>query len=183
MVVDIYNSNLKYDIIYSDPPWQQTKGGLRKCRPRQGKVLDYQTISLEEIKEIQKQASNISKENHTLFIWTIEKYLLDTEKMLEELGYKRHIRIVWDKENGIAPSFTIRFSHEYLIWCYKGKMQSVAQEIRGKFTSVIRERSTKHSKKPLAAYELIEALYPNTEKIELFARNTRANWDSWGNEL
>jgi len=41
----------------------------------------------------------------------------------------------------------------------------------------------KHSKKPLCAYELIEKLYPNTEKIELFARERRDNWDAWGDEV
>ena len=56
-------------------------------------------------------------------------------------------------------------------------------EIRGKFTTVFREKSTKHSKKPVIAYEIIEKMFPNTQKIELFARNIRENWDSFGNEI
>ena len=55
--------------------------------------------------------------------------------------------------------------------------------MRGKFTTVFREKSTKHSKKPLIAYEIIEKMFPNTEKIELFARNERENWDSFGDEI
>lgn len=30
---------------------------------------------------------------------------------------------------------------------------------------------------------MIESMFPNTEKIELFARNIREGWDSWGNEV
>ena len=33
--------NNLYEIIYSDPPWPQTKGNIRKCRPNQNKNLDF----------------------------------------------------------------------------------------------------------------------------------------------
>ena len=42
-------------------------------------------------------------------MWTIDKYLHETEQMMKELGYELHARIIWDKENGIAPAFTVRF--------------------------------------------------------------------------
>lgn len=168
----------KYKIIYADPPWKQTKGGLRKSRPNQDKKLDYNTLSLEDIKNI------LSKiDSNVLFLWTIDKYLFEAQQIAEELGYKLHARIVWDKENGVAPAFTIRYSHEYLLWFYKSPMEKIAKEMRGKFTTILREKSTKHSKKPICAYELIERLYPNCKKIELFARNKRHGWDVWGNEV
>lgn len=95
-----------------------------------------------------------------------------------------HARFVWDKENGIAPAFTVRFSHEYLLWFYrKGKMLKPIKEMRGVYTTVIREPSTIHSRKPQVAYEMIERMFPNCNKLELFARNTREGWDSWGNEI
>lgn len=169
---------MKHQIIYADPPWKQTKGGLRKVRPNQEKKLDYNTLSLEGIKEI------LSKfQGQVLFIWTIDKFLFEAQKMAEELGYKLHARIIWDKENGIAPAFTIRYSHEYLLWMYKSPMLKIAPEFQGKFTDVIREKATKHSKKPIKAYELIESYYPSQSKIELFARNRREGWDVWGNEV
>lgn len=37
---------MEYDIIYSDPPWPQKKGNARKCRPAQGKELDYQSAAI-----------------------------------------------------------------------------------------------------------------------------------------
>ncbi|KKM85026.1 hypothetical protein LCGC14_1293240 [marine sediment metagenome] len=169
---------MKYNLVYADPPWRQTKGGLRKTRPNQEKELDYPTLSLEMIKEILKDY-----DSETLFLWTIDKFLFEAQTMAEELGYKLHARIIWDKENGIAPAFTIRYSHEYLLWFYKTPMNKIDKGMMGKFTTVIREKSTKHSKKPIKAYELIESLYPNLNKIELFARNRREGWDAWGNEI
>lgn len=170
--------NKKYQIIYADPPWKQTKGGLRKVRPNQTKKLDYQTLDLEKIKNI------LSKfQGKILFLWTIDKFLFEAQKMAEEIGYKLHARIIWDKENGIAPAFTIRYSHEYLLWMYKSPMLQINPTMKGKPTTVIREHSTKHSKKPIKAYQLIEALYPNQNKIELFARERREGWDAWGDQV
>lgn len=184
MKIDIYNTNKKFEIIYTDPPWKQSKGGLRKSRPNQGRGLDYQTISLEEIFDIHQHVSeNICKETHTVFMWTIDKFLHETEEMMKKLGYKLHARMIWDKTNGVAPAFTIRYSHEYLLWFYKPKMIKIDESMRGKYTTVFREPATKHSKKPKCAYEFIEAIYPNSSKLELFARNHRDGWHSWGNEI
>lgn len=165
-------------LIYADPPWKQTKGGLRKSRPNQNRKLDYKTISLTAIEKILRD-----NDSDVLFMWTIDKFLFEAEELGKKLGYKLHARIIWDKENGIAPAFTVRFSHEYLLWFYKSPMIPIAKSMRGKFTTVIREKSTKHSKKPIKAYELIESLYPNLDKKELFARKRRAGWASYGDEL
>lgn len=184
MKIDIYNTNTRYDIIYTDPAWKQTKGNKRKCRPNQDKDLDYQTLSMNDISNIHKQAITLCNEKHNIFMWTIDKYLPETEQMMKELGYALHARMVWDKTNGVAPAFTVRFSHEYLLWFYKkGNILMPCEEARGKYTTILREQSTKHSKKPQCAYEMIENMFPNTTKLEMFARNYRDGWDCWGNEV
>jgi N6-adenosine-specific RNA methylase IME4 len=183
-VIKIKFSNKKYNIIYTDPPWNQKKGNIRKCRPNQNRNLDYTTCSLKEIKNIHEKFFMHVDDKYNIFMWTIDKYLHETEKMMSDLGYILHARIIWDKQNGIAPAFTVRFSHEYLLWFYKkGCMLKPTSEMRGKYTTVIREMSTKHSKKPEAAYRMIENMFPDTNKLELFAREKRIGWDSWGNEI
>ena len=185
MKVDIFNTCEKYDIVYSDPPWKQTKGNLRKCRPNQKKELDYNTMNLEDIKLLHKDfLEKNTSEYHNVFMWTIDKFIFDTEKFMKDLGYELHARMIWDKTNGVAPAFTVRFSHEYLLWFYKkNKMLKINKDVQGKYCTVFREKSTKHSKKPLFAYEMLENMFPEAKKIELFARNTREGWDCWGNEV
>ncbi len=168
----------KYQIIYADPPYDKWKGGLRKARPNQGRLLDYPTMN---IKDIQNILAKI--DSRVLFLWTIDKYLHEAEEMGRCLGYNLHARIIWDKGNGVAPAFTIRYSHEYLLWLYKKPMLLIAPSQRGKWTTVLREMATKHSVKPQVAYDFIEALYPGESKIELFARRKRLGWDCWGNEV
>ena len=182
MIIDINNTENKYGIIYTDPPWQQTKSNFRKARPNQKKALDYSTLSIDEISDI--HSSLPVEDKYNVFMWTIDKYLHKTEQMMKNLGYELHARIIWDKQNGIAPAFTIRFCHEYLLWFYKkGCMLMPCEEMRGKYTTILREMSTKHSKKPEAAYLMIEDMFPNVNKLEMFARNKRDGWDCWGNEL
>jgi|TARA_R100000030_G_scaffold6362_1_gene4279 N6-adenosine-specific RNA methylase IME4 len=176
--------NKKYNIIYSDPPWEQKKSNKRKVRPKQKKSLDYETLCMADIQEIHRKFSNKTELKHNFFMWTIDKFLHESEQMMEELGYTLHARLVWDKQNGIAPAFTVRFSHEYLLWFYKkGNILMPCEKMKGKQTTILREKSTSHSKKPLVAYEMIESMFPEGNKIELFARNYRHNWDVWGNEV
>lgn len=183
-VVDIFNTNNKYDLIYADPPWKQSRGGKKSVRPNtSGKPLEYQTLSLDDISNHIKTASELTSENSILFLWTIDKYLFEAQKIAEDLGYKLHARMIWDKVNGIPAAFTIRYGHEYLLYMYKGKLLPVNKEERGKIHSVFREKTTRHSKKPNVAYEIIERLYPNARKLEMYARNERDGWDCWGNEV
>lgn len=175
---------MNYEIIYTDPPWPQKKGNIRKCRPNQGKDLDYSTLTVEECFELQDRFFAQTAERHNVFMWTIDKFLPETEREMKKRGYKLHARFVWDKENGIAPAFTVRFSHEYLLWFYKpGKMLMPRKECRGKYTTVLREQSTYHSHKPICAYEMLDDMFPDAVKIELFARNKRDGWCAWGDEV
>lgn len=174
----------QYSIIYSDPPWPQKKGNKRKCRPNQGKELDYQTIPVEECFRLQEPFFEKAAERHNVFIWAIDKYLHETEAEMERRGYRLHARFVWDKTNGTAPAFTVRFSHEYLLWFYRpGRMLKPRRETQGKYTTVLREPSTTHSRKPESAYLMLEDMFPGCAKIELFARSHRSGWDVWGNEI
>lgn len=77
----------------------------------------------------------------------------------------------------------LRGSHELLLFFTRGRGQSSDvwnghRDVR----SVIRERRTKHSRKPVAGYELIERVSKGP-RVELFARSGRPGWLSWGNGL
>lgn len=184
IINDLNDIKETYGLIYADPPWKQSKGGKKSVRENSsGKPLDYPTCSLDEIKEHLRLATESTTENSILFLWTIDKYLFEAQQIAESLGYKLHARMIWDKVTGIPAAFTVRYRHEYLLYMYKGKLTPVAKDERGKVHTVFRERVTKHSKKPDIAYEIIERLYPDLKKLEMYARETRDGWDSFGNEV
>lgn len=185
MRVDIYNTNKQYDLIIADPPWKQARGkGKKSVRPNSSGVpLDYPVCSLEEIKEHLRQATSLCPGDSILFLWTIDKYLFEAQQIAEELGYKLHARMIWNKVTGIPAAFTVRYGHEYLLYMYKGKLTPVATEERGKIHTVFVEQVQKHSQKPEISYEIINRLYPNLRKLELYARKERNGIDCWGNEV
>lgn len=186
MKIDIFNTDNKYDIFYTDPPWQQGKGGKKRVRPNSsGGNLDYPTMNLQDIENIHKTIlENLANEKHDVFMWTIDKYLIEAEKMMNKLGYTLHARIVWNKVTGVAPAFTVRYTCEYLLWFYKkGKILMLDKDCRGKYPTFMTEKSVKHSQKPICAYEMIEDMFKTSNKLELFARDYRNGWDCWGNEV
>lgn len=136
-------------------------------------------MSLEEIENTLKAATDLTGENSILFLWTIDKYLFEAQKIAENLGYKLHARMIWNKVTGIPAAFTVRFGHEYLLYMYKGRLTPIAHDERGKIHTVFTEQVKRHSQKPDTAYQIIEHLYPELSKIELFARNKRNGWDCW----
>lgn len=183
MVIDINKLDNQYDLVLADPPWRQTRGGFIKHSPNSsGRSVDYSTLDLETIKEHLRKVTDL-QEQQVLFLWTIDKYLFEAERIAKELGFKLHARMIWNKIRGIPTAFTIRYGHEYLLYMYKGKLMPVAKEERGKIHSVFTELPKRHSQKPETAYQIIERLYPNTKKLEMYARNQRFGWDCWGDEV
>lgn len=185
MVINIEDTNSKYDLILSDPPWSIKRGGKKAVRPNSsGEPLEYNTLSLDDIKKHLEIASSLTNENSILFLWTIDKYLYQAEEIAKSLGYKTHARMIWSKGGmGIPAAFTVRYSHEYLLFMYKGKLIPIEKSERGKIADVFVEKPRKHSQKPEISYEIIERLYPNLTKLEMYARRERDGWDCWGNEV
>ncbi|GHV47021.1 hypothetical protein FACS189499_03660 [Clostridia bacterium] len=184
MIIDSLKTGTNYDLLYADPPWKQSKGEKKSVRANSsGKPLDYPVIDLADITKHLCRADKLTRENSILFLWTIDKYLFEAQNIAEILGYKLHARMIWDKVTGIPAAFTVRYGHEYLLYMYKGKLSPVALEERGKIHTVFREQVKRHSQKPEQAYCVIERLYPNLRKLELYARGERSGWDCWGNEV
>jgi len=174
----------KYSVLVIDPPWPQRKGGLRKVRPKQRHTLDYTTMNIEQIFILLDSKIFIMADTpHCIFMWTMDKFLTECEYEMESRNYRRHARLVWDKMNGIAPAFTVRYCHEYLIWYYKPTLLPINKSVRGKFSTVIKEKSRQHSRKPDIAYNIIHRLYPAYYKIDIFSREKRKHFDQYGDQI
>ena len=76
--------NKKYDVIVIDPPWN-IKKLTHKKRPNQVN-MDYKTMSLETIKELNIQ--KLAKNSAWIFLWTTQKYLFDAKDVLINWGFK-----------------------------------------------------------------------------------------------
>jgi hypothetical protein len=74
-----------------------------------------------------------------------------------------------------------RQQHELLYIAIKG--QPPCPLSRNMSASVVHEPRGRHSERPAAFYDVIERMYPEFKKRELFARHARAGWEPpWGNQ-
>ena len=175
----------KHDIsvFVIDPPWPKKKGGIRNVRPKQNRQLDYDTMNTNDIFRLIADLVTFRAANpHTVFLWSVDEFLHEGEHFMEVFGYRRHARFIWDKMNGVAPAFSVRFSHEYVTWFYKPNFIPVAAEMRGKARTVFQSVAREHSRKPDCFYDMVSQFFPESVKMDVFSREKRTGWLQFGNE-
>src|SRR5690606_37371867 len=91
--------------------------------------------------------------------------------------YRTHI--VWVKDK-IGMGYHARNQHELLLIAKRGEMPPPRPGEQP--SSVIEAARGEHSAKPAIFAEMIERLYPEVGKIELFCRSPRPGWSVGGNQ-
>ena len=162
----------QYQIIYADPPWR-----YRHCASQSRQIENkYPTMRLWDIKELDFPVAK----NAVLYLWATAPKLQEAIDVMLAWGFDYRTCAVWDKEI-IGMGYWFRGQHELLLVGVRGKFSPPPASMR--ISSVYRERRGRHSKKPLRIRELIQSWYPDTNKLELFAREKTPGWDVWGNEV
>lgn len=162
----------KYDVLLCDPPWKYTF-----CETKSREIENhYPTMNLDDICSLELPIS----ENAMLFLWVPAPLIESGLKVMSAWGFIYKTQFVWDKEV-MGMGYWARIQHEHLLIGVKGEMLTPAPENR--YSSVIREKRTEHSKKPDIVYEMLEKMYPERRYLELFARQQYSDkWTVWGNE-
>ncbi len=164
----------KFPVIYCDPPWQYDFMGVDAWKVEN----HYPTMPLDEICAL--PLADIATKDAILFLWATAPKLADALRVIAAWGFTYKTCAVWDKEwTGMGNYF--RIQHELLLIATRGEIPPPTTDARP--ASIVRhKRSTRHSEKPEIFYEIIEAMYPELPKLEMFARATREGWRSWGNQ-
>jgi len=68
----------------------------------------------------------------------------------------------------------MRVEHEVLLIGRRGNIRPPLEG--GRPRSVIRAPRREHSRKPDEAYEVIERMFPDAQRLELFSRRRRVGW-------
>lgn len=163
----------KYDIILADPPWRYDFSKTKNRRVEN----HYPTMSVQEIIELRLKIAEITKDNSVLFLWATAPKLQEALCVMNEWGYTYKSHSIWLKRK-MGMGYWWRGQHELLLAGVKGKFSPPTPDRR--WSSIMEETRTLHSKKPEIAYEMIENMFPGAKRLELFARTKRANWDSHG---
>jgi N6-adenosine-specific RNA methylase IME4 len=169
-------SGLRFDLIVSDPPWPMRKTGKRISRPNQDTCLDYPTMSLSEIRDM--DVAGCADDNSVLFLWATHSFLRSAFDVMDSYGFRYQRTLTWDKGNGIC---LCGFHHrtEFCLFGYRGKIEVFPR--RKTIPTVFSGKSERHSAKPDEFYKMVEPLGSN--RLDIFARKHRKGWTVWGNEV
>jgi len=171
----------KYDVIYADPAWTyNTKENLAKKSILNGKLnTHYKTMTIKELAEL--PIDNIVNKDCMLFMWVVSPMLDDGIDLMKKWGFKYStIAFIWHKQRTNPGHYTMS-ECEICVVGKKGKIPTPrGSRNQRQFLSELR---TKHSKKPDEIRNRIERMFPDQNKVELFARENHEGWDAWGNEV
>ncbi len=164
----------KFSTILIDPPWdwgdEGDKDQLGRAKPK------YNTIPFKELLKL--PLNKLSAKDCHIYLWVTNRSLPKGFKLLKAWGFRYITCITWCKPSfGMGNYF--RGSTEQLLFGVKGSLK-IKRKDAG--TWFVAKRGKEHSQKPIEAYELIESC-SHAPYLEMFARNKRKNWKSWGAEV
>jgi N6-adenosine-specific RNA methylase IME4 len=190
--------------ILADPPWQYgdrlppTEAGGERGAAGQYHVMTTDAIcALAQPGEI---AGFPIADHAVLYCWVTNSFLLngDGARVCKAWGFEPKQLITWVKgrlviipcpdASGIMPSWVLNVG---LGRYTRGCTEHIILATRGQATKLILEHNipnvfmaprTRHSAKPEAQYGMVERL-TSGPYLELFARQNRAGWTSFGDQL
>ena len=156
-------------LVLADPPWQYDHAtSTRRIENH------YPSATIDEI----ISHSPRTEEDCILLMWAVAPKLDLALEVMSGWGFSFKTSAVWDKEK-LGMGYWFRGQHELLLVGTKGDVSPPLPEARR--SSVFREARGEHSRKPLCVYEWIEEAFPGA-KLEMYCREARAGWQTWGNE-
>ena len=169
-----------YSTIVADPPWAYDEGwapfgptSRGGDQPRR-RPLPYSSMSVAQITAL--PVCDLAATDAHLYLWTTNRYLRDSFDLVERWGFKPSQTLTWCKPPmGIGPGGAFSNTTEFVLFCRRGSLRPL-QRMDSTWWQWSRG---KHSVKPAAFMDVVETVSPGP-RVELFAREPRLGWDSWG---
>lgn len=178
-----------YRVIAADPPWQFKSNSTAK--PGRNAMRHYDCMSLDAINSL--PVADIAAPDAILFLWITGPFMAIGAHLplMKAWGFKPSgMGFVWIKLNPKAATlffvksdlamgggFTTRKNAEF---CLIGKRGRSVRQNAGVHEVIIDPRR-QHSRKPDEFYSRAQS-YSEGPYLEMFARESRAGWDTWGNQ-
>ena len=163
-----------FRVVVADPPWKYKDGMWQ--RPQSKATNHYSTLSLAEICAL--PVEQFMADDAYLFLWTTNRKLVEgwSNEVATAWGFRALTFMVWIKPwMGLGNYF--RNCHENVVLGVRGSPgQFKYKNWKSWFMT---DQNLGHSAKPV---ELIDAIETHTDGpyLELFAREGRPGWTSWG---
>lgn len=170
--------NPPYSTIVADPPWRYDEG-WPKFHDKAGDTHDrislpYSSMTIDDMGNM--PVRDLAAQDAHLYLWTTNRYLRDSYLIAEAWGFKPTQTLTWCKPpRGIGPGGAFSTTTEFIIFSRRGSLKATSRIDSTWFEW----RRGAHSVKPAAFADMVERVSPGPY-VELFARQPRLGWDSWG---
>lgn len=167
------STDRKYPVIYADPPWRYDYAET------ENRAIEnqYPSMSLDDICAL--PVAVLATNDAALFMWTTAPKLQESFRVIEAWGFTYKTCAIWDKQK-IGMGYYFRVQHEILMIATRGSLPTPLPENRPR--SVLSYPYSAHSAKPHEFYDILNNMYPELPKIELFCRTPQPGWAVWGNQ-
>ncbi len=200
----------KFGCILADPPWRfktfspkgtgRSPDGLlsaeqqRNLSRQNSPERHYATMALDDIKAL--PVSSVAAKDCLLMMWAVDPMLPEALEVGKAWGFTyKTVGFVWAKERRetstrakdmqhdhhkqfpMGTGYWTRANPELCLLFTRGAPKRLSAAVRKLMISPRRE----HSRKPDEQYAAIEQLVAGPY-LEMFARQTRPGWSSWGNQ-
>lgn len=180
-----------FGCILADPPWAFRTFSGKRATPHRTANDHYVTTDTVVLAEI--PVATVAAKDCALFMWIVDSHLAEAIELGRAWGFEfKTIAFIWLKEteNGrqldifkgesdprISMGYWTRKQAEICLLFTRGKPKRLGKGVR----QVIRDRRREHSRKPDETHDRIQQLVGGPY-LEMFAREPRDGWATWGNE-
>lgn len=187
-----------FEVVCADPPWAfkaRTALQMTNWTSRRDAEKHYAVLGLKDIMAL--PVSDLAAKDAHLFLWTTGPCLRQAFEVIEAWGFRYSaVAFTWVKlkRSHVATQFrftptaesdlhvglglTTRKNTEVCLLARKGSPHRNAKDVREVIMAPVRE----HSRKPDEYIKRVER-YCCGPYVELFARERREGWTSWGLEV
>lgn len=170
----------QFGVIYADPPWSyemySEKGHGKSPRAH------YECMSEQDLAAMRDDILFAAGPDCVLFMWAVWPKLIDAMTLMNEWGFIYKTGGAWHKKTvndktAFGTGYIMRSACEPFLIGTIGSPNIKNRSTRNLIEAATRE----HSRKPEEATKIIEELFDGPY-LELFAREQKPGWESWGNE-
>ena len=162
-----------FRLIVADNPWPyENSDGHEGARGH----ITYPPMSMEAICELGRDIDKVAHEDCILGLWVTNAFIREVGRVLDAWKFEHQTMITWGKDRLGMGSWP-RGKTEHLVIASRGKPVHTLNELTTLMMAPVRE----HSRKPDEIMDAVAKHCPGP-RLEMFAREPRDGWTSWGAE-
>lgn len=180
-----------YSTIVADPPWPyRNEGGngfvipkpVGEFHHRGVEDMGYSLMPMADLHAM--DVASLADANAHLYLWTTNAFMVEAHELARSWGFKPKTILTWvktyqddPKRVSMKTGYWFRGATEHAVFAVRGSLRLTTTE--GTPTAFLWPRTRGHSIKPAAFYDLVERVSPGPY-VDLFNRQPRFGWDTWG---